>query len=85
MAASADIAVSATGEVKPKLAFGAVESVAITGASGLNYKAAYDGAGDMTITATVEAEEMGEAWTDIIPATAVFQSRIVGTDRWLTQ
>ena len=85
MSASADLAITATGEVKPKFVFGANESIAITGTSGLNYKAAYDGSGDMTITATVEAEEMGEAWTDIIPATAVFQSRIVGTDRWLVQ
>lgn len=82
---SADLAITSTGEVKPKFVFGASESIAITGTSGLNYKAAYDGSGEMTVTATVEAEEMGEAWTELIPATAVFQSRIVGTDRWLTQ
>jgi len=87
MAASADVVIAASGEIKGKFAFDSSDgiSLVITGASGLNYKAAFDGDADMAITATIEAEEMGEAWTDNIPATAVFQSRVSGTDRWLTQ
>lgn len=85
LVASGDIAVTGTAATSVKFVMAASADTAITATSGLNYKAACAGRGTLAVSGVIEAEEMGEAWTDLVPATAVFQSRISGTDRWLTQ
>jgi hypothetical protein len=86
-ASASNIALSTVAEIKGKFAFAAADTIAITGSTttGVNYKAAYAASVDLSIEGVAIAEEMGEAWTDIVPATAVFNTRTAGTDRWLNQ
>ena len=86
-AGTTNIAITATGNYQATFAYAAADTIAITGSTttGVNYKAACAASVSLSIEGVAIAEEMGEAWTDIVPATAVFNTRTAGTDRWLNQ
>tara|TARA_Y100001972_G_C7611841_1_gene306737 strand:+ start:154 stop:1068 length:915 start_codon:yes stop_codon:yes gene_type:complete len=85
--ATTNIAITATGNFLGTFAVAASDTIAISGSTttGVNYRAVFAASINMTIEGVAIAEEMGEAWTDIVPATSVFNTRTAGTDRWLNQ